>query len=566
MNKQGNEITITEEESKKCLLDEKIFESNRKMIWHVRKTYNLDFENYILKAYYNNVRPVCLKTGKSLSFKAHKLGPWFSNYSKNCFPRKPHTEESKQKIKEGCEKTFIEKFGVKNVFSTDWCKEKSQKTLFENYGVNNIMKLDEMKEAFTHFKRTPESFIEAENTSLEKYGVKHYSISSNHRLNIRKKGFYRFYKDWNGYLKELKENKQDKIECLSLIQDIENDNPLKFKCKFCGNIWKDPYISMPNCKVCEENFENSRSREESTLAKWIKSILPIDIPLKTNKRFNINGKIYEVDMYIENKKLVVELNGLFWHSETGGHKDRFYHINKLKSLESIGCVVLQIFEDEWLFKTDIVKNKILHKLGLNITTPKIYARNCVIKSIDNIKSNEFLDRNHIQGKSNASYCYGAFYNDELVAVMTFSSPRIHMGRREKNNNIYEMIRFATESKYRVIGIAGKLLSHFIKEKSPIQIISYADRRWSSKNNNVYEKTIFKFIKETNPNYWYVKKYKREHRFNFRKQRLIEMGCDPNKTEKETMKELKYDRIWDCGHLKYEWNNPSYIKKEVVIKI
>src|ERR1017187_3491141 len=146
MNKIGNEITITEEESKVCLLDGKKFESNRKMIWHVRKTYKMDFESYILKTYYNNVKPVCLKTGQPLTFKANKFGPWFSNYSKNNFPRKPHTEESKQKIKEGCEKTSMEKFGVKNVFTTNWCKEKSEKTLFERYGVDNIMKLDEMRE------------------------------------------------------------------------------------------------------------------------------------------------------------------------------------------------------------------------------------------------------------------------------------------------------------------------------------------------------------------------------------------------------------------------------------
>lgn len=554
MNKIGNEIIITEEESKICLLDGKKFDSNRKMIWYVKKNYNLNFESYIIKTYYNDIRPMCLKTGNSLSFKGRKLGPWFSNYSKNNFPRKPHSKESKQKIKDGCEKTSMEKFGVKNVFTTDWCKDKSKETLFKKYGVDNIMKLDEMKESFSHLKRTPESIIEAENTSITKFGVKHYSITSNHRLNIRKKGFYRFYKNWNGYLNDLKENKQDKIECLGSIQDIENDKPLKFKCKFCESIWEDPYISMPNCKKCDDNFENSRSVEESTLTRWVKSVLPSDISLKSNKRFNINDKIYEVDICIEDKKLIIELNGLYWHSEIGGHKDKFYHINKLKSLESIGYCVLQIFEDEWLFKTDIIKNKILHKLGINHSLPKIYARNCIIKNIDNVESNEFLDKTHIQGKSNASYCFGAYFENKLVSVMTFSSPRIHMGGKEKCDNIYEMVRFSTINTYRVIGIAGKLLSYFIKDKSPNKIISYADRRWSYKNNNVYEKTIFKFIKYTNPSYWYVKKYKREHRYNFRKQRLIEMGFDPNKTEREIMRELKYDRIWDCGHLKYEWQS------------
>ena len=46
--------------------------------------------------------------------------------------------------------------------------------------------------------------------------------------------------------------------------------------------------------------------------------------------------------------------------------------------------------------------------------------------------------------------------------------------------------------------------------------------------------------------------KRHHRFGFTKQKLVKLGHDSNKTEVEIMHELGYYRIWDCGHLKYEW--------------
>ena len=49
---------------------------------------------------------------------------------------------------------------------------------------------------------------------------------------------------------------------------------------------------------------------------------------------------------------------------------------------------------------------------------------------------------------------------------------------------------------------------------------------------------------------YIKKYKREYRFNYTKGKLIKMGYDANKTEWDIMKEIGYDRIWDCGNLKY----------------
>jgi hypothetical protein len=59
---------------------------------------------------------------------------------------------------------------------------------------------------------------------------------------------------------------------------------------------------------------------------------------------------------------------------------------------------------------------------------------------------------------------------------------------------------------------------------------------------------------TNPNYWYVQKHmKRFHRDHFRKNQLIRSGHDPEKTEWEIMRDLGYDRIWDCGHHRYLWS-------------
>ena len=42
---------------------------------------------------------------------------------------------------------------------------------------------------------------------------------------------------------------------------------------------------------------------------------------------------------------------------------------------------------------------------------------------------------------------------------------------------------------------------------------------------------------------------REHRFNWRKQKLIQMGFDINKTEEEIMSEIVYYRIYNAGNKK-----------------
>jgi len=42
-------------------------------------------------------------------------------------------------------------------------------------------------------------------------------------------------------------------------------------------------------------------------------------------------------------------------------------------------------------------------------------------------------------------------------------------------------------------------------------------------------------------------------------KLIKIGYDKIKTEWQIMQELGYDRIWDCGHLKYEWQTINKMK-------
>jgi hypothetical protein len=45
---------------------------------------------------------------------------------------------------------------------------------------------------------------------------------------------------------------------------------------------------------------------------------------------------------------------------------------------------------------------------------------------------------------------------------------------------------------------------------------------------------------------------RLHRFNFRKDVLLKEGFDVKLTEWEIMKQRGYDRIWDCGSMKFEF--------------
>ena len=208
--------------------------------------------------------------------------------------------------------------------------------------------------------------------------------------------------------------------------------------------------------------------------------------------------------------------------------------------------MIHIWEDDWIYRVDIVKSIILNKLG---RSKKIMARNCIVSEIDNSTSREFLEKNHIQGFVGSKVKLGLFSDGELVSVMTFGSLRTPLGNSPKDDE-YELLRFCNKLNYTVVGGASKLLSHFVKSNSPKKIISYSDISRSS--GNMYKKLGFVKISDSDPNYYWIIDGVRKHRFGFRKDILIRGGFDPNKTESEIMNERGYYRIWDCGSSKWEF--------------
>jgi len=94
---------------------------------------------------------------------------------------------------------------------------------------------------------------------------------------------------------------------------------------------------------------------------------------------------------------------------------------------------------------------------------------------------------------------------------------------------------------------------FIDKYDPKEIKSFLDRRWcGDMYNNFYTKSGFKLEKALKPDYQYtLGKLERKHKFGFRKNILHKRyGFPLSMTESEMVKELGYERIWNCGLLKY----------------
>ena len=362
--------------------------------------------------------------------------------------------------------------------------------------------------------------------------------------------------NFTNFIKESKKRFGDIYE-FPYIEDeyVNSHSKITIKCKKCGNIFTkivcDHLTSQyGGCLYCYVNT----SKSEMDIADFIESIS--DTKLYKNDRNILGGR--EIDIYLPDLSIGIEYNGVFWHTEE--KKGKYFHLEKTEDCKKKGVKLIHIFEDEYKERKDVVLNKIKHLIKKDYNLLKIAGRKCDIKEITQYIALDFLEKYHIQGFVSSTLYYGAFYNDELIAVMTFKK----LGKGHEDE--WELTRFTSNYNYICQGIGGKLFKHFIKENNPILVKSFADRRWTiNEDSNVYIKLGFNFEGYTRPDYKYLAKSncKREHKFKFRKKILLKKYPDllnENMTEREMTEKLGYSRIYDCGLIKYVWKKDFENKK------
>lgn len=424
------------------------------------------------------------------------------------------------------------------------CKECGKPTTIRRFNVGyrdfcsvqctNKNKEVRKKMSKSHLNKTPEEkqiiIKKREQTNIEKFGVSYYSELDETKKIKRKK---MLNKDYEKY-KELFEKQN------ITIKEVLNSK-LVCTCNECNNdfvIQKQMINKRVNRKekICIKCNPLKRTNCDGHLdiITFIKEI-DNNIIIKINDRKII--KPLELDIYLPDFNLAIEYNGLYWHSEL--NKDTDYHLNKTEKCLEKGIKLIHIYEDDWIYKKDIIKSRILNLLG---KSERIYARKCIIKEVYNNISKNFLEKNHIQGGINSKYSIGLYYNNELVSLMTFSKSRY-----EKNK--LELLRFCNKLNTTVIGGASRLFKYFINNYDIYSdIVSYADRSWG--DGNLYKTLNFELIKKTKPNYSYIVNGIKDNRFKYRKSELIKDGYDKNKTEHEIMMERCIYRIYNSGNLKY----------------
>jgi hypothetical protein len=295
----------------------------------------------------------------------------------------------------------------------------------------------------------------------------------------------------------IEQEKKNGYEILTSFDEYHasDDRFVSYRHIECGEI-RSSYHRYVRCLKC---FPYNKSMGENEVLNFCESLVG-EASVISNDRQTIGP--LELDIVVPDYGLAIEYDGLYWHSSDDVLTEkRHYHLEKTIKCEEKKLNLLHIFENEWESqqKRQIWKSIIRNKLG---KSNKIYARKCEIREVSSKNSKLFLDNNHLQGNAPASIRYGLYYNDELVALMTFGKSRF-------NKTIeWELIRYCNSLNTSVVGGASRLFKHFLRNHDG-SIISYADRRHSQ--GGLYENLGFVFSHDSDPNYFYFNK-KMTHQF------------------------------------------------------
>ena len=284
------------------------------------------------------------------------------------------------------------------------------------------------------------------------------------------------------------------------------------------------------------------SRLEADLTK-------LGVSFEKNNRIILDG--YELDFYIDELKLGIEVNPVGTHSvdiPVYGISNRYYHQNKALLAEKKGIGLLHLYDIDFVYEYRYKRLLRLIESRLCLKQ-KCGARECLVKMIDRHTAVEFLEMFHLQGgETTSSYRYGLYYKDELVSVLT-------VGKSRYTDDEYEIIRYCPKPDTIIVGGFQKLFKSLLRDiGSDCSFVSYMDLNKRFMSGNVYERNGFVNDKITQPDYCWVDKYGTRTLFRYQttKQQLIRQGFSADISEIEIMRSRGFFRVFGAGSKRYKY--------------
>lgn len=427
-------------------------------------------------------------------------------------------KKDKKNIASLREKTCLEKYGVSNPSKSKVIRDKTRKTNLDKYGAEYNLCSKDFKE-------------KSKQTCLNKYGVEFANQAQEVKDKIIKSKIDKYGSLEDAYKVVVSKGKATRVRKYGSLQESYKIG-LENQSKVILEKYGVPYACM---REEARNFSNN-----SMPNKLFASILDKN-NISYIREFTINKYSYDFKV----GDILIEINPFSTHNSTWGlfsekdKKDTFYHFNKTRVAIENGFRCIHIWDWDNL---DIILNM------LNNDKVKIYARNCEIRDVSIKDSNDFLNKNHLQGTcKNQSIRLGLYHNNDLIELMTFGKPRYN------KNYKYELLRLCTKLNYMVVGGSNKLFNYFINNYGNNSIISYCDN--SKFLGKVYENLGFELLNYGEPSkHWYNAKTKTHYTDNLLRQlgadKLIGTSYGKGTNNEDILRENNFVEIFDCGQSVY----------------
>jgi len=303
--------------------------------------------------------------------------------------------------------------------------------------------------------------------------------------------------------------------------------------KTCLQKYGFPYI--PICHMTKT------SKVEKSLRDFVRELLGDESITKSRKVLlpEFNG---EVDIWIPDHNLAIEVNGIYWHSEKR-LKDKTKHFKKFDILSKKGIQLLQFWDMEIHSKESIVHSLLTAKCGKSQNV--VPARKTRVVEIPFQVANKFHLDNHLQGAISSTQGIvnlGLAFNDELVAV-------ISLGNHHRQVKQTVLSRLTFKKGFSILGGSEKLFKHAIQSVSQRPIVTFSDNRISL--GKVYERLGFTKDKTLPPDYLWINKDEMLKKQTADKAFFLKRG-GTGTTEVECAESLGFHQVFDAGKVRWKF--------------
>lgn len=216
---------------------------------------------------------------------------------------------------------------------------------------------------------------------------------------------------------------------------------------------------------------------------------------------DVNNEVEMNRIYLNDYDISLVINHQTYNNSNKFHRrdrsvDKKYHYQRYLDYQNDQKTLFQLYD--WDFDSNglrmLTKQNLIHQFT---NQTKIDISTCEIKEIPVKLAKTFLSVYDIKGYSNSRFKYGVYHNDQLIAVVIFSSVNSNNKRYD-----FELKRWAVKYGLKIDGLLEQVTKRLFEQHEDVNCIySYSDN--DIETGQYQLDSNFTFVSETGPSLRFV---------------------------------------------------------------